>query len=111
MQGMQAMEDTTDGVIEFEGDLQRQVTCRLMIAFAALGSLRGLPEDAELVYTAVEPLARNKAMFAVYRAMSLALGGATDAALELMNGRLEANPDDDLAKVGLGVAMLLANRP
>lgn len=106
------MEDSTPGVIEYEGDEARQGTCRLMMACATLGALRAeAQEDAEIIFSAIEPLAKNKPAFALSRAMTLALSGGAETAVEMMNARLEANPDDDLAKVGLGVAMLFADHP
>jgi hypothetical protein len=104
-------QEGTTGTIEFNGDARQQAGYRLMLACAALGSLHKMTEDSQRVFESLEPLVKDKATFMLYRATSLAMGGEAEVAIALMSARLAENPDDDMSKVALGVAMLLVDHP
>jgi hypothetical protein len=105
------MDDSTDLVIGFSGDEQQQLQYRLMLVCAMLGSVRRQTADAEAVFGSIEDRVLDKPSFMMIRAVALALGGGQQVAIDVINQRLAVDPDDDLSKVALGVAMLLNNDP
>jgi len=105
------MEDSTPGDIGFTGNQREQLMYRLMLACATLACFGKKTEDAELVYAAVEPYVTDRQALTMYRGIALAMGGQAQVAVDMMQQRLAANPDDDMAKVALGVALLFMQDP
>jgi len=98
--------------IHFTGDADQQELYRTMMCFGFLGAMYKRLEDARpLLDVAESRLSGDRRKFELYRSMAEASGGQADYAIKTMNERLRRNPDDDYAKVSMGVAMRIVGDP
>ncbi len=84
---------------------------RNLMAVGLLGSMYRQHEDAEAINDTVELTLANVQEYRLCRAIAQGAGGNPAAAEALLTRQLDANPDDDHAKVALGLALLLAGKP
>jgi hypothetical protein len=84
---------------------------RNLMAVSLLASVYRLHDEADIVSAAVEMTLADTAQYRMCRAVAQGMGGNSKAAEETLLQHIEANPDDDSAKVALGVAMMLSGNP
>ncbi len=84
---------------------------RNLMAVGLMGTVFRRREDADIVNAAVEATLSNPTNFRIYRALAQGMAGDASYAVQTMNERIDENPDDDLAKVVLGIAKMLAGEP
>ena len=80
---------------------------RSLIVAGLLGCVYSRRDDAAAACEAVEQVLRDSLQFRICRALALAMGGDAAYAAETISRHLEQQPDDDAAKVLLGVSMML----
>jgi hypothetical protein len=81
---------------------------RNLMAVGLLGAIYRKHEDSDTVSDAVEMTLVDAQHFRVCRAIAQGMGGNGRAAEEALSKHVENNPDDDGAKVVLGVSLMLA---
>jgi hypothetical protein len=84
---------------------------RNLMAISLLASVHRLHDEAEIVHAAVELTLADATQYRMCRAVAQSMGGNTKGVEETLLNHLEMNPDDDSAKVTLGVAMMLSGNP
>ena len=87
------------------------VVYRNLMTVGLLGSCYRAHEDAEKVSTAVEATLADPSQYRMYRALAQGIGGDASLAQAEISRRLEADPEDDKAKVALAVSLMLAGDP
>jgi hypothetical protein len=99
--------------IPFNGDTaeKRQLHVTMM-CFGFLGAMYKQHDVARPLLDVVESLVKgDKRKFQFFRSMAEAGGGQAEYAIKTMNERLRRNPDDDFAKISLGVVMRMTGDP
>jgi Flp pilus assembly protein TadD len=81
---------------------------RNLMAVGLLGAVYRKHEDSDTVSDAVELTLNDAQHFRICRAIAQGMGGNGLAAKEALGRHVEDNPDDDGAKVALGVALMLS---
>jgi hypothetical protein len=81
---------------------------RNLMAVGLLGAIYRKHEDSDTVSDAVELTLNDTQHFRICRAIAQGMGGNGRAAEEALGKHVEDNPDDDSAKVALGVALMLS---
>lgn len=84
---------------------------RNLMAVGLLGAIYRASGDAQIVNEAVEQTLENKTMYVACRAIALGMGGDSSYAKASLGSHIEQNPQDDSAKVALGVSMMLSGDP
>jgi hypothetical protein len=84
---------------------------RNLMAVGLLASIYRLHDEADIVSAAVEMTLVDTTQYRMCRAVAQGMGGNSKAAEETLLQHIEANPNDDSAKVALGVAMMLSGSP
>jgi hypothetical protein len=84
---------------------------RNLMAVGLLASVYRLHDEADIVSSAVEMTLADTTQYRMCRAVAQGMGGNSKAAEETLLLHIEANPNDDSAKVALGVAMMLSGNP
>jgi hypothetical protein len=79
---------------------------------ALLGHMSGCdPDDARAVDAAIESTMTDPQPYRVHRAMAIGLGGDPATARATLEPHIEANPEDEMAKLMLGVSLVIAGEP
>jgi hypothetical protein len=81
---------------------------RNLMAVGLLGAIYRTHDDANTVSDAVEMTLADTMNFRICRAIAQGMGGDGEAVQASLGRHVEDNPDDDGAKVALGVALMLA---
>jgi hypothetical protein len=102
-------ERTTIGVVDYIGTAEEQSLYRQLAALCVRGARAGLHEDADVVFEAWLQVTQEHDRWKCEHHYLIAKshGGRPLWGIERMNAALARDPDDDLAKVGVGLAMLL----
>ena len=102
------MNDSSSNIEDTSG---YPVVYRNLMTVGLLGSCYRAHEDAEKVSTAVEATLADPSQYRMYRALAQGIGGDASFAQAEIGKRLEADPEDDKAKVALAVSLMLAGDP
>jgi hypothetical protein len=81
---------------------------RNLLSVGLMGSVYRQHEDADIVNSAVESMMRDPTKFRMCRALAMGIAGDASYAVNTMSECIERDPEDDTAKVVLGVAKMLA---
>jgi hypothetical protein len=81
-----------------------------LMTISLLGAIYRAREDADIVGAAVEATMADPTKYRMYRALAQGIGGDAEYACENVGRHLDQHPDDDAAKVTLGIALMLAGR-
>lgn len=107
------IERTTVARIDYLGTARQQADYRQLAVWCLKAAYLGLHEDADLLFDAwrqtVQPHDQWKCEQHFLNAT--AAGGRPEWGIVRMQAALERDPDDELAYVGLGTAMLLGGLP
>jgi len=81
---------------------------RNLLSVGLMGAVYRQHEDADIVNSAVEATMTDPTRFRMCRALAMGIAGDASYAVQTMSERIEQDPEDDTAKVVLGVAKMLA---
>lgn len=81
---------------------------RNLLCVGLLGTIYSQSEDVNIVCSVVETTLEQPELFRIYRAVISGLSGRSDYARETLERHIEKFPDDDIAKVSLGAALMLS---
>lgn len=84
---------------------------RSLMVVGLLGAVYSTHDDADIVNTAIEPTLPNPMNYRINRALALGMGGRSKAAADMLKADIDANPQDDAAKVVLAVSMMISGDP
>jgi len=81
---------------------------RNLLSVGLMGAVYRQHEDADIVNSAVEATMTDPTRFRMCRALAMGIAGDASYAVQTMSERIEQDPEDETAKVVLGVAKMLA---
>jgi len=106
-------ERTTIWVVDYIGTQEEQALYGQLAVWAIEGARNGMHEDADLVFEAWHQTVQehDKWKSEQHFLIAKARGGQPEWGIARMNALLAVNPDDEIAKIGVGLAMLLGGLP
>jgi hypothetical protein len=94
------------------GDYDTQLQLRTILMFGLIAVMYDWREDGVPILDLVESrVTGDKQEFQMYRAFAEAGGRHTEYAHRVLGERIRRDPDDDMAKVAMGVALRMAGDP
>lgn len=81
---------------------------RELMAVGLLGTLYRATEDAEIINNVVETTLATPAQYRICRAVVSGMAGNAGVAKGSLSAHVEANPDDEVARLALALSLVLA---
>ena len=84
---------------------------RNLMAVGLLGTVYRCPDEAETINEVIEATLAEPLQFRVCRAVVSGMAGISDVAKGSLAAHVEQHPDDESARLGLAISLILAGDP